>query len=315
MAPQAEETAGPELGRQRQLQLRCLAPRGELCREIPGKDGRLRHAVHHSGMGRQRAISTGRLAPARRAAEGGALQQRAHLRHTQEGEQSHHPRSSAPWQCSSSRLRLHQRYINMSTADATRRAKEVALRKVSGAQRGQLVAQFIGGSVMIAVIGIFVALGLLWLALAAFNGITEEDRHGLPAARRLRGGRAAHHRRDEVAGSYPAFFLSRFAPPVLLKEGVASGAGRNRVRKVLMGVQFAIALFMVVGTLGGVRAIALAAQLRHGLYQGGSASASPCFIFASRQDTLAWDALRAFEAGTDARELRHRSCVHAEPAR
>jgi putative ABC transport system permease protein len=66
-------------------------------------------------------------------------------------------------------------YINMSTADATRRAKEVALRKVSGAQRGQLVAQFIGGSVLIAVIGIVVALALLWLALPAFNAITDKE--------------------------------------------------------------------------------------------------------------------------------------------
>ena len=66
-------------------------------------------------------------------------------------------------------------YVNMSTADATRRAREVALRKVSGAQRGQLVAQFIGGSVMIALIGIAVALVLLWLLLPAFNGITEKE--------------------------------------------------------------------------------------------------------------------------------------------
>ncbi|MBK6627361.1 MAG: ABC transporter permease [Flavobacteriales bacterium] len=183
-------------------------------------------------------------------------------------------------------------YINMSTADATRRAKEVALRKVCGAERGQLVAQFIGGSVMIAVIGILVALGMLWLALPAFNGITGKE---IGMGYLLRGSFVAVVLVivlciGVVAGSYPAFFLSRFAPQLLLKEGVASGAGRNRVRKVLMGVQFAIALFMVVGTL------AVFAQL-HWLRSTDMGFRKEDLLSITMpsppgQDTLAWDALR-----------------------
>jgi len=141
-------------------------------------------------------------------------------------------------------------YINMSTADATRRAKEVALRKVSGASRAQLVAQFIGGSVMIALIAAALAMALLKLMLPAFNQLSGKEigfshvLHGsflgvLLLIVLLIG---------VVAGAYPAFFLSRFAPQLLLKEGVA-GAGKQRVRKLLMGAQFAITLFMVVGTL------------------------------------------------------------------
>ena len=183
-------------------------------------------------------------------------------------------------------------YINMSTADATRRAKEVALRKVSGAQRGQLVAQFIGGSVLIAVIGIAVALGLLWLALPAFNGITGKE---IGMGYLLRGSFAGVVLLivlaiGVLAGSYPAFFLSRFAPQLLLKEGVASGAGKGRVRKVLMGAQFAIALFMVVGTL------AVCAQL-HWLRSNDMGFRTENLLSITMpqprgDDTLAWDALR-----------------------
>lgn len=183
-------------------------------------------------------------------------------------------------------------YINMSTADATRRAKEVALRKVSGAQRGQLVAQFIGGSVMIAVIGILVALALLWLCLPAFNSITDKE---IGMGYLLRGSFLGVVLLivlmiGVVAGSYPAFFLSRFAPQLLLKEGVASGAGKQRVRKVLMGAQFAIALFMVVGTL------AVFAQL-HWLRTTDMGFRKENLLSIvmpqpNPQDTLNWDKLR-----------------------
>lgn len=183
-------------------------------------------------------------------------------------------------------------YINMSTADATRRAKEVALRKVCGAQRGQLVAQFIGGSVMIAVIGIAVALGLLWLCLPSFNTITEKE---IGMDYLLRGSFFAVVMLivlviGVLAGSYPAFFLSRFAPQLLLKEGVASGAGKGRVRKVLMGAQFAIALFMVVGTL------AVFAQL-HWMRTTDLGFRKENLLSITMpeppgEDTLAWDALR-----------------------
>lgn len=183
-------------------------------------------------------------------------------------------------------------YINMSTADATRRAKEVALRKVSGAQRGQLVAQFIGGSVMVAVIGIAVALVLLWLALPAFNGLTGKE---IGMGYLLRGSFAGVVGLiviaiGVVAGSYPAFFLSRFAPQLLLKEGVASGAGRSRVRKVLMGAQFAIALFMVVGTLAVFAQLHWLRTTDMGFRKENLLSIA--MPLPNGADTLAWDRLR-----------------------
>ena len=183
-------------------------------------------------------------------------------------------------------------YINMSTADATRRAKEVALRKVSGAQRGQLVAQFIGGSVLIALIAIGVALVLLKLALPVFNDLSGKEIRMLHV---LSGGFIGVIAIivlviGVLAGSYPAFFLSRFAPQLLLKEGVASGAGKQRVRKVLMGAQFGIALFMVVGTL------AVFAQL-HWLRSNDMGLRKENVLVIKMptpppQDTLKWDAIR-----------------------
>lgn len=187
-------------------------------------------------------------------------------------------------------------YINMSTADATRRAKEVALRKVSGARRGQLVAQFIGGSLLIAGIAVVVALALLYLLLPGFNELSGK---GVELSHLLRGGFVAVVLGivlviGVAAGSYPAFFLSRFAPQLLLKEGVAGGAGRQRVRKVLMGVQFAITLFMVVGTL------AVFAQL-HWLRTNDMGLRKEHVLVVKMpqprpEDTLAWDAIRPIKS-------------------
>ena len=183
-------------------------------------------------------------------------------------------------------------YINMSTADATRRAKEVALRKVSGAQRGQLVAQFIGGSVLIAIISIAVALVLLGLLLPAFNAITEKE---IGLRYLLRGPFLAMLLLivlmiGVVAGSYPAFFLSRFTPQFLLKEGIASGAGKGRVRKVLMGAQFAIALFMIVGTLAVFAQLHWLRTTDMGFRKENLLSIT--MPLPNQNDTLAWDALR-----------------------
>lgn len=197
-------------------------------------------------------------------------------------------------------------YINMSTADATRRAKEVALRKVSGAQRGQLVTQFIGGSLMVVLVSTVVALGLLWLALPAFNAITGKE-VGMEWV--LRGSFLALLLlmvavTGVVAGTYPAFFLSRFSPQILLKDGVAGGGGKGRVRKVLMGAQFAIALFMVVGTLAVFAQLHWLRTTDMGFRKDNLLSIR--MPLPRGDDTLAWDELRPLKT-----ELMRESFVTA----
>lgn len=196
-------------------------------------------------------------------------------------------------------------YINMSTADATRRAKEVALRKVSGASRGQLVVQFIGGSVLVALMGIACALLLLNFVLPLFNGISGKE---VVLSDVLNGGFLALIALvmiliGVVAGSYPAFFLTRFSPQVLLKEGVA-GARRQPVRRLLMAVQFGIALFMVVGSL------AVFGQL-HWMRSNDMGLRKENILLIRMpsphpQDTVQWDALRPMKT-----EMARESFVEA----
>ena len=140
-------------------------------------------------------------------------------------------------------------FINMSTAGATRRAKEVALRKVAGARKEQLVAQFIGGSTLVALSPSAYRVGLVMLALPAFGELSGKD---IDAGRLLSGGFVGVLLLvllvvGVLAGSYPRVLPFPLRPQLLLKEGVASAAGNSGCGRA-HGPQFAIALFMGVGT-------------------------------------------------------------------
>ncbi|UPT69113.1 MAG: FtsX-like permease family protein [Sphingobacteriales bacterium JAD_PAG50586_3] len=142
-------------------------------------------------------------------------------------------------------------YVNMSTAAATRRAKEVGVRKVAGASRGQLVFQFLSESIIVTLLAIVISLALLELSLPLFNEITGKE---ISLKYLLNGSFIAVLLGiiilvGIIAGSYPAFFLSNFKPQVVLKGfGEVKGGGAG-IRKVLITGQFAIAVFMIVGTL------------------------------------------------------------------
>ena len=140
-------------------------------------------------------------------------------------------------------------YMNLATARATRRAREVGLRKVVGARRGQLVAQFYGESALMAGLAVALGLGLAVLLLPVFNGVSGKNlaldaaawRFVLPALA------AIWAIVGLVAGSYPALLLSSFRPALVLKgQAQARGAW---LRKGLVVFQFAISVFLIVGTL------------------------------------------------------------------
>ena len=142
-------------------------------------------------------------------------------------------------------------FMNLATARSAERAREVGVRKVVGARRGQLVQQFLAESILLA--------GLALVLSVALTAAT------LPAFRALSGKGIALSVLDDgftlaaffgiallvgiVSGSYPAFVLSAFRPVAVLKSGY-QGRGRGALlRKGLVVFQFAVSVFLIVGTM------------------------------------------------------------------
>ena len=146
-------------------------------------------------------------------------------------------------------------FMNLATARSAGRAREVGLRKVVGARRSQLVRQFLGESVLTAVVSLVAALGLVVLALPTFNRFL-----GRSLALDLRGNgplliflAAITVFVGLVSGLYPALFLSGFRPVRVLKRMAEGGAKGLSFRKALVVFQFAIsiALIVCVGVVAG----------------------------------------------------------------
>jgi hypothetical protein len=152
-------------------------------------------------------------------------------------------------------------YVNLATARAGLRAREVAMRKTLGATRGALIGQFLAESIATTALAALLGLALVELALPMVNAIGGTDLHLrywgsgtiLPALLGLILGVGL------VAGAYPAFVLSRFRPAAVLASAGATGGGRagRLLRATLVVLQFAIAIALMIGT--GV----LLAQVRH----------------------------------------------------
>jgi putative ABC transport system permease protein len=144
-------------------------------------------------------------------------------------------------------------FANLTTARASERAREVALRKVLGAQRHQLIAQFIGESVLLAAMGAVTALALVELVLPWLTAFLHLDLGFrylgvdgllLPVAGLTLVAGAA-------GGFYPALYLSRFQPAAVLKAGrYGEGYGAGRLRTILVIGQFAVSIGLMVCTAG-----------------------------------------------------------------
>ena len=142
-------------------------------------------------------------------------------------------------------------YMNLATARSANRAKEVGLRKVMGSRRGQLIAQFLTESVIVAMISLAISLVLIYAFLPAFN--TLANKH-LPFSYILQGPVfvslfAIVIITGVLGGSYPAFYLSGFSPVNVLKGKLASKGGNSAFRKSLVVVQFGLSIFMLISTL------------------------------------------------------------------
>jgi ABC-type antimicrobial peptide transport system permease subunit len=140
-------------------------------------------------------------------------------------------------------------FMNLATARSANRAKEVGLRKVVGASRYQLIFQFLGEAMIMAVLSLLLALLIVYVTLPAFNALAEKELSlhlldGKPLAVLLGIALAT----GLVAGSYPALLLSGFAPVKVLKGKLRLGSGNRYFRNGLVVTQFAVAIVLLVGT-------------------------------------------------------------------
>ncbi len=141
-------------------------------------------------------------------------------------------------------------FMNLSTARSEKRAKEVGIRKVVGAQKSLLIGQFIGESILLAFIAGIFAVAIVQLTLPAFNSLVDEKVS------------IQYSNFNEwfscigfiiftgiLAGSYPAFFLSSFQPVKVLKGTFKKAHALVTPRKALVILQFTFAIILIICTI------------------------------------------------------------------
>ena len=141
-------------------------------------------------------------------------------------------------------------FMNLATARSEKRAREVGVRKVLGAGKKILVAQFIGEAMILAFLSLFIAVGIISLVLPAFNTLVEKQLSaGLTDPSHLLSLILIGIVCGLVAGSYPALYLSSFNPISVFKGLKLKGSGASFIRKTLVVVQFGISIFFIIGTI------------------------------------------------------------------
>ncbi len=143
-------------------------------------------------------------------------------------------------------------YVNLSTSRSLERAKEVGVRKVVGAYRGQLIYQFLGESFLFVFGSLLLSLGLSWSLLPYFNELAGVvmDASFLLNTEFLLTLAALGILISLLSGFYPALMLSMFRPVSVLKGNFKNSAKGGQLRKALVIFQFAISAFLLVATLG-----------------------------------------------------------------
>lgn len=143
-------------------------------------------------------------------------------------------------------------YMNLATARSMRRSLEVGIRKVMGAFRAALIRQFIVESILIALVSMLISILLLLIVVPVINStvgtsLLLSDLLSQKIVLTLLGILIFT---GLVSGSYPAFYLSGFSPIKAIKGGSGSKrTGNVWLRRILVGLQFSISIFMLIGTL------------------------------------------------------------------
>jgi ABC-type antimicrobial peptide transport system permease subunit len=141
-------------------------------------------------------------------------------------------------------------FMNLSTARAAGRAKEVGLRKVAGALRRNIVSQFYGESLLTTGLALAAALVVVAALRPAFNTLAGKEIHmgALLAPPFLMGMAAAVAVTAFVAGSYPSLLLSSLRPAGVFRVGAGAGCRSSLLRRVLVMIQFGLSIALLVGT-------------------------------------------------------------------
>jgi ABC-type antimicrobial peptide transport system permease subunit len=143
-------------------------------------------------------------------------------------------------------------FVNLATAQAIKRAKEVGIRKVLGSSRSQLKSQFFGETFLITATALLVSAGLVWLLLKPFNNVLDSQ---LPADVLTQpalwaGALLLMVLITLLAGAYPAIILAGYEPIRALKSKIDTAhAGSFTLRRSLVVLQFSISQVLIIGTI------------------------------------------------------------------
>ena len=142
-------------------------------------------------------------------------------------------------------------FMNLATARATMRAREISLRKCMGATRGQLIVQFLGESLLMAVLALAVALALAEVLLPSYSSFMGRplEIHYIADWPLTLGIFSVGILAGLLSGFYPALVLSGFRPAATLRTNSSGQGGSGRLRTVLVVLQFAVSIGLGIGAL------------------------------------------------------------------
>ena len=141
-------------------------------------------------------------------------------------------------------------FMNLATAVSGQRAKEVGLRKTIGALRFQLIAQFIGESLLLSFASLLVAIAAVYLMLPLFNQVASKSISFNPFNPSIFFSLISIATITGIlSGSYPAFFLSSFSPVKALKGNHILRSNKSFLRSGLVVLQFSVSVILIVSTL------------------------------------------------------------------
>lgn len=142
-------------------------------------------------------------------------------------------------------------YMNLTTARFAGRSKEIAVRKVAGAAKKNLISQFLSESMLVTVIALLLSFAAVKMVLPSFNAFTQKELTlGMQTDFRIWLGIVAITILvGLIAGLYPAFFQSRLKPFLLLKNKIHAGKGHLSLRRGLVVFQFSLSIIMIIATL------------------------------------------------------------------